>query len=136
MHFLDYPDGYLAEHIAAAGRAVAAICRRYGIHTMAVTDRDDGHPDHRAAYAIAMGLSVSQVLSYPISSRFDGLAYAPPATARVIAPDADHSKRRALLQHASQMEASALYPLSPAAIERFCAEPEFFLPVRTTIDAA
>jgi LmbE family N-acetylglucosaminyl deacetylase len=136
LHFLDYPDGYLAEHIAAAGSAVAAICRRHGIHTVAVTDKNDGHPDHRAAYAIAMRLSVPQVLSYPISTRFDGHAYAPPATTLAIAPDANGGKRRALLQHASQMEASALYPLTPAAIARFCTEPEFFLPVRTTIDAA
>jgi LmbE family N-acetylglucosaminyl deacetylase len=138
MHFLDYPDGYLADHMAAAGGAVAAICRRHGIHTVVVTDKDDGHPDHRAAYAIAMRLSVPQVLSYPISTRFDGYAYAPPAAALRIAPDTDGDggKRAALLQHASQMEVSAVYPLSLAAVERFCTGPEFFLPVRTTIHAA
>jgi hypothetical protein len=83
-----------------------------------------------------MRLSLRQVLSYPISTRFDGYAYAPSVAALRIAPDADGGKRRALLQHASQMEASAIYPLSLAAVDRFCAEPEFFLPVRTTIDAA
>jgi LmbE family N-acetylglucosaminyl deacetylase len=122
--------------MAAAVSAVAAICRRHGILSVVVTDRDDGHPDHRAAYAIAMGLSVPQVLSYPISTRFDGHAYTPPATALRVAPGADSGKRMALLQHASQMEAAALYPLTPAAIARFCTEPEFFLPARTTIDAA
>jgi LmbE family N-acetylglucosaminyl deacetylase len=136
LHFLDSPDGYLADNVAAASGAVAAICRRHGIHTVVVTDKDDGHPDHRAAFAIAMGLGVPQVLSYPISSRFDGLAYPPPAAALRIAPEADGGKRRALLQHASQMEAAAVYPLTLAAVDRFCAEPEFFLPVRTTIDAA
>jgi LmbE family N-acetylglucosaminyl deacetylase len=135
VHFLDYPDGQLAEHRPAAASAVAAICRSHGAHTVVVTDKDDGHPDHRAAYAIAMGLGVPRLLSYPISSRFDGHAYAPPPAALRIAPDGDGGKRRALLQHASQMEAAAIYPLTPAAAERFCAEPEFFLPVRTTIDA-
>ncbi len=130
MHFLDHADGGLAKHIGEARAEVEAICGRHGIRTVIVTDRNDGHPDHRAAFAIAVGLGVARILSYPVSTRYDGGACDPPATALSIAARPDDRKRMALLRHASQMEAAARFPLSPATVERFCAEPEFFLPVR------
>ena len=131
MHFLGYADGTLVERIPEARRAVEAICKCQGIRSVVVTDKDDGHPDHRAAYAIAAGLSVPSVFSYPISTRYDGQVYAPPATAFHIAAEPADRKRQSLLQHRSQMEPEASFPLSPATIDRFCAEPEIFIPVRT-----
>jgi LmbE family N-acetylglucosaminyl deacetylase len=131
MHFLDFADGTLAQHIAPARLAVAAICLRHGVQTVIVTDKDDGHPDHRAAYAIAVRLKARRLLSYPISKRYDGADYRPPTATYSIAAHPQDGKRAALLRHVSQMEPAAIYPLSLAAIERFCAEPEYYLPIRT-----
>lgn len=131
MHFLGHRDGTLAEYMAEARTATEAICQRHGVQSVVVTDKDDGHPDHRAAYAIAMELSVPRVLSYPISARYDGAVYAPPVAALHIAAEPGDRKRAALLQHRSQMEAQAISPLSVATMDRFCTEPEIFIPVRT-----
>lgn len=126
--FLGHPDGALADHAAAARASVAALAAACGARTMVVTDRADGHPDHRAACAIAAGIAVPRRYSYPVSGRYAGEDIALPADARLLPPVDGERKRAALLCHASQMEPGALYPLTRAAIDRFCAAPEVFLP--------
>lgn len=128
--FLDHPDGRLAEFADEAGRNIDAIRCRHGATTVAVTDKDDGHPDHRAAYAIATALPGADILSYPVSTRFDGNAYAPPPGALLLPAMPGDGKRAALLEHRSQREAAAIVPMTLATIDRFCAEPEIFIPVR------
>lgn len=128
-HFLGHPDGALMEYLAEARLTIETICQSHHVQRVAVTDKDDGHPDHRAAYAIAQKLGVPDVLSYPISARFDGKAYVPPTTALHISAEPGDRKRAALFRHRSQMEPQALSSLSPAVIDRFCADPEFFIPV-------
>jgi len=126
--FLGLPDGALAHHADAARQEVAVFAAACGARTLVVTDRDDGHPDHRAACALADRIAVPRRYSYPVSGRYDGQDTTPPPGARVIPPRPGERKRAALLCHASQMAEDALYPLTLATIERFCAAPEVFLP--------
>ena len=132
-HFLGFQDGALAQCVDEARQHLQCICSDHGVDMVVVTDKGDGHPDHRAAFLIASQLNVARLYSYPISARYDGDAYAPPDGA-VHIPSTDHEiKRGALLRHQSQSEVGeALYPLSAATIDRFCREPELFIPIRTS----
>jgi LmbE family N-acetylglucosaminyl deacetylase len=97
-----------------------------------VTAGDDGHADHRAAYAIASGLDVQRIYAYPISARYDGVEYCPPVGAVCIPPRDGDVKRAAIARHGSQTEAGGVvYPLTATTLDRFCTEPEMFIPVRT-----
>ena len=133
MYHLGYPDGTLAQHTVQARRDIEDICVRHAICTVVVTDVCDNHPDHRAAYTIAAELAgCVQLLTYPVSARFDGGNYVAPAEAVWIASGQDTTKRAALLQHGSQMEAGAICPMTDATIDRFCADAEYFIPVDGT----
>jgi LmbE family N-acetylglucosaminyl deacetylase len=105
------------------------ICQRHNVVTVAVTDMGDSHPDHRAAHHIAIGLEGVEVLSYPVSARFDGDDYSPPGDILHLAAWPGDAKRSALLCHRSQMEAAAVCPMTMTTIDRFCADPEYFIPV-------
>lgn len=129
-YHLGYPDGGLARHAEHAKKEIDEICRRHVIGTVVVTDGGDNHPDHRAAYAVALALERHlRVLSYPVSTRFDGLDYAPPPNALRLKPTQADAKRKALFSHRSQMEAAAICPMTPATIDQFCADAEYFIPV-------
>lgn len=131
--FLGCPDGGLGadgERMAQALDRLQHLCDRHAVETVVVTAADDGHPDHRAAFAIAQQLAVARIYSYPISTKYDGEAYASPPGAVCIPPGSGDLKRHALARHVSQREqGGAIYPLSAATIDRFCAEPEIFLPI-------
>jgi LmbE family N-acetylglucosaminyl deacetylase len=126
--FLGLPDGALDAHREAAQHTLRAIVAKYAVRTVVVTDCADDHPDHRAAFAIARDLPVPQVFGYPVSNRYDGHDFRAPDSAIVIPPDQTARKRAALLCHRSQIEGGARYPLSQPTIERFCREPEVFIP--------
>ncbi len=132
VEFLNYPDGALAEHVDEARARLRILCLAHAVDTVVATDEGDGHPDHRAAFQIATGLSAPRLYSYPISTRYDGEPYSPPNEAVYIAGEDGDFKRFALRQHYSQSSAGgATYPLSAATIDRFCAGPELFIPIRT-----
>ncbi|WP_206240093.1 PIG-L deacetylase family protein [Novosphingobium terrae] len=127
-YHLDYPDGSLNDHLAMAKEDVERICLLHAVATVAVTDDGDSHPDHRAAHALAMGLKrPKRLLGYPVSARFEGAAYSPPVDAVRLDGSTNDAKRSALLEHRSQMEATAICPMTLATIERFCADPEYFI---------
>ena len=135
--FLGFPDGYLGAdtaHLQQARQRLQALCDTHGVDAIVVTDANDGHPDHQAAYRIASELDVACTYSYPISARYDGEVYTPPLSALAIAHSADDQglKRAALRRHVSQrQEEGAIFPMSEATIQRFCTEPELFIPVRS-----
>ncbi len=131
-YFLGFPDGFLRNTAQDARDSLERLRRRHTLDVGVVTAADDDHPDHRAACEIALGLGLTQLYSYPISARYDGAAYLPPANALFIHGDASDAKRRALLEHRSQASgAGAVYPMSKSAIERFCRDPEIFIPLRS-----
>ena len=129
--FLGVSDGDLDTADAAElGQRLQRLCDAHAVDTVVVTDGGDGHADHRAAFAIGRGLSVARLFSYPISSRYDGKAYSAPPEAVVVAPEPGDNKRLALDRHRSQsLEGGARFPISPTTIDRFCSEPEIFIPV-------
>ena len=129
--FLGYPDGGLANaNSLDVHQRLQALCDAHAIDTVVVTDGDDGHPDHRAAFALGRGLDVKRLFSFPVSTRFDGLPYEPPPGALLIPAQAHDDKLAALGRHLSQREhGGARYPLTDATIQRFCLEPEVFIPV-------
>jgi LmbE family N-acetylglucosaminyl deacetylase len=129
--FLGYPDGGLgAVDPLDPERRLQVLCDTHRSDTVVVTDVDDGHPDHRAAFAIARRLMVKRLFSFPVSARYDGEPYTPPAQALLLAPESGDDKRVALGRHLSQREdAGARFPLTAATIERFCVEPEVFIPI-------
>ena len=129
--FLGYPDGSLELHETEARDRLQTLCRVHQVETVVVTDEHDGHGDHRAAFRIASQLKVKRLFSYPISARYDGENYEVPDHALVISADAGEAKRVALAHHRSQATGGALYPLSALTIDRFCSEPEIFIPIRT-----
>lgn len=129
-YHLAYPDGCLIDHIDKARNLVEDICRIHAVGTVVVTDKSDSHPDHKAAYALALGLKHPRhLLSYPVSARFEGAEYAPPDDALCLEASPEDAKRWALLEHRSQMEPSAICPMTLAAIDRFCADPDYFMVV-------
>lgn len=129
-YHLGHPDGELERHAEQAREAVGRICQNHHVGVLAVTDVCDNHPDHRAAFAIATGLGIDlQVLRYPVSTRFDGEAYSPPDAAIRLETWRGDAKRAALLEHRSQMEMTAVCPMTVATIDRFCADAEYFMPV-------
>ncbi len=70
VHFLDFPDGALAEHADEAAGAVAALLARVRPREVYVPYRHDGHPDHDATNAI-VGTALAQgapvmVNEYPV----------------------------------------------------------------------
>lgn len=126
---LGHPDGELEKHAQEARLEVERFCQRHNVSTVAVTDAGDSHPDHRAAHALAIGLKdIPDLITYPVSARFDGDDYAPPVGTMRLATWPGDAKRSALLQHRSQMEAAAVCPMTMTTIERFCADPEYFMP--------
>lgn len=127
-YHLGYPDGGLKEHLAKAQADVEHICLLHAVATVVVTDVGDSHPDHRAAHALAMGLKCpKQLLSYPVSARFEGADYSPPVEAMRLDGLTNDAKRSALLEHRSQMEPTAICPMTLATIDRFCADAEYFI---------
>jgi LmbE family N-acetylglucosaminyl deacetylase len=129
--FLGYPDGTLDERCEEAGLRLQRLCDHHEIDTVVVTDGEDDHLDHRAAFKIATGLKVARLYSYPISTRYDGELYRPPDGAIFIPCEHSDHKRAALSRHRSQTRSGgATYPLSAATIDRFCAEAEVFIPIR------
>ena len=130
-YFLGFRDGFLADAEDPARDRLSALGRHHALSAGVVTAADDGHPDHRAAFRIALRLGLNELYSYPISARYDGSAYTAPADAIFLHGDTGGAKRRALLQHRSQTPgAGALYPMSALAIDQFCSDPEIFIPVR------
>ncbi len=130
--FLGHADGALGSPAiqAAVREQLAALCERHAITAYAVTAGDDGHADHRAAFAIAAGLPVPGH-AYPVSGRYDGARVEmPPSAIQLRDPAGSTSKRAALACHASQTVAGgARWPLSDAAIDRFCDAAEIFIPI-------
>ena len=115
-----------------AADRIGAICRAADVRVLVVTDGGDGHPDHRAAFAIARRVAVQARFSYPVSTRYDGAPYRPPANAILLPPRTGDAaaKRAALGRHASQSAAEgATYPMGADTIARFCADPEIFIPL-------
>lgn len=129
-YHLGYPDGELGRHVEEAREKVRRICQDHDVCTLVVTDALDNHLDHRAAHAIAIGLeSDLGLLSYPVSTRFDGEAYSPPEGALRLDTWSGDAKRPALLEHRSQMEVAAVCPMTVATIDRFCGDAEYFISV-------
>ena len=130
-YFLGFKDGYLADAEDAARVRLETVRRHHALATGVVTAADDGHPDHRAAFRIAVCLGLERLYSYPISARYDGAGYTPPVDALRHPYGIADSKRRALLQHRSQAPgAGAIHPMSDRAIDQFCRDPEIFIPVQ------
>ena len=130
--FLGFPDGGLAACEGAARVALAAVCSAHGITAVFVTSAADRHPDHRASFRIVAGLRGPARYAYPVSGRYDGEAPDFDAAIRIAEPAAGPLKRAALACHASQRPGGgARFPMSADAVDRFCSEPELFMPVET-----
>lgn len=128
-YFLDNPDGNLAAHVVPAAAALRTIVARHAIDALCVTSDRDDHPDHRASFAIAAATGVARRFAYGISAQYDCAGFTQPAGAIVIA-GSPAIKRAALLCHASQhARGGARFPMSAAAIDRFCTGPEYFVPI-------
>ena len=127
--FMANPDGGLGDptRIAATTATLAALCAAHGVDAVAVTSRGDGHPDHRASFAAVRALGGPAAFEYFVSARYDGDAPAPDGAAMLTDDAGARLKRRALACHRSQAPGNgALYPMTAAAVARFCAAPEFF----------
>ncbi len=131
-YFLGHADGSLAsESVQSAARAqLAELSDAHAATAFAVTAADDSHADHRGAFDIAAGLSLPGY-AYPVSGRYDGDRVDVAAQAiALLDPAGATLKRFALACHRSQTaEGGARWPLSQAAIDRFCNEPEVFIPI-------
>lgn len=130
--FLGHPDGALAAPAvqAAVRNQLASLCDVHAVEAFVVTAADDGHPDHRAAFAATTALA-PQGYAYPVSGRYDGDTVAVPDTAiRLREPAGSKHKRAALGCHVSQTHAGgARWPLCDATIDRFCSTAEIFIPI-------
>jgi len=75
LHLLAQPDGELAETDDLTN-AVAKIAATGGAETVFVTDPADSHPDHRAAFRLAVRLvacgAVRGLVTFPVSQCFEG----------------------------------------------------------------
>ena len=129
--FFGYPDGDLAQYVEVAVEKLRALCGARAVEAIFVTDAGDGHPDHRAAFEIASQIPGPALYSYPVSARYDGDDVVPPRNPITLTAADGAAKRKALACHVSQHEGGeAVYPLTSAAIDRFCAAPEMFYPIR------
>ena len=114
VHFLDLPDGALAQHRSELDAALASIVGSGAENTvLAAPWRTDGHTDHDAAGRAAAGLARTlglPLLEYPIWLWHWGEAGDLPADL-VLLPlgAAAAAKSRAMAAHATQVQ-----PLSPA----------------------
>lgn len=114
VHFLNLPDGALAEHRSELDAALAAVVGADTEHTvLAAPWRTDGHTDHDAAGRAAAGLARTlglPLLEYPIWLWHWGKPADVPADLMLLSlGDAADAKARAMAAHISQVE-----PLSPA----------------------
>ena len=130
--FLGHPDGSLSAPAvqAAVRQQLAFLSNAHAVEAFVVTAADDGHPDHRSAFAATSGLT-SQGYAYPVSGRYDGEAVSVPETAiQLCEPAGSDHKRAALGCHISQTPVGgARWPLSDATIDRFCNAAEVFIPI-------
>lgn len=143
LRFLRFPDGRLASHGEALGRALADLFRELRPDHVLIPFRYDRHPDHLAVHRVAVEAlhgtgSRATVFEYFVYYRWrllpggDVRAYVRPdqLVAVDIAPVTTR-KRTALDCFASQT--TRFYDwqdrpiLSPASLDEVCGNPELFL---------
>ena len=107
--WIGIPDGQLAHHIddPALVESLVKLIAHRSIRILLVPDPADDHPDHRAAFRLAVRLfaagHVDRLVTMPIGLRVDGLLLAPRADHVVLnAPAHVPAKTAALFCHASQ----------------------------------
>lgn len=131
--FLNLPDGELGDPLVEdeAVALLREIVAAQSADAVLVTDGADDHPDHRAAFRIGCAVPGPALFSYAVSARYDGAAPGGGTHTLMRHADDQQRKRRALACHASQQAAGgAIFPMTEAAIDRFCAAPEQFRCVR------
>ncbi|HEX4507516.1 MAG TPA: PIG-L family deacetylase [Alphaproteobacteria bacterium] len=144
IHFLDIKDGSVPAaggELVAVARQVLDIVRPMGGEpgTIAVTWRDDPHPDHKAAYEIAhqvrLWLPALKLIEYPIwGSHESGRIEVGDSVNGYRLDIAGHTalKHRAILAYRSQVtdlitDAPGAGPLPERFLERFRRPHEVFL---------
>ncbi len=140
--FCDLPDGELAESWDAQTiLQIAAFCRTHDVHAAFVTDPNDDHDDHKAAFGIAsvlwwMGVT-GALWTMPVGSRIADIAPGDMFRALVVGNEAGR-KRAAIDAHASQrgkvIAPDAGFTLTETMIAPFL-EHEFYWPVAGVDDA-
>lgn len=134
LHFLRRVDGALVDDEATVAE-VAAVLARSGARTLLVTDAADGHPDHRAAFRLAVRLvqrgAATGLATAPIGLQLDG-----GDTAGFVAVDctaALSAKRQAIAAHRSQLgellPAGSGFCLSREALRPFLGGDELVSPL-------
>ena len=137
--FIAAPDGGLEPCESAHSRLkieLQSLAQGNLVSSVFVTSLDDGHPDHQAAYQIAIdavrAMPDIQLFAYPISSRIDqGSPLDPTGKFPIVFDAAPFAarKRAALHCHKSQLVADPEAPgftLSPATVDLMCQGPEYF----------
>lgn len=129
VHFLNLPDGALAEHRSELDAALAAVVGTDPEHTVLVAPwRTDGHTDHDAAGRAAAGLARTlglPLLEYPIWLWHWGKPADVPADLMLLSlGDAAPAKARAMAAHVSQVKPLSSAPgdealLSPGVLAHF-----------------
>jgi LmbE family N-acetylglucosaminyl deacetylase len=140
--FIGAPDGSLkssATYTKLATYKLQELIRQGCVSSVFVTCQDDDHPDHKAAYRLAVSALRDypgvQLFAYPVSSRIDEGSPRDPSMAFPIPFNTEgflQQKRAALACHISQLSApygSIGFTLSPSMIENMCEGPEYFVQV-------
>jgi len=140
--FCDLPDGALAQSWDAQTiLQIAAFCRTHNVHSAFVTDPNDDHHDHKAAFGIAsvlwwMGVA-GALWTMPVGTRIAEIAPGDMFRRLAVGDEAGH-KRAAIDAHASQrgevIAADAGFTLTETMIAPFL-EHEFYWPVAGVDDA-
>lgn len=132
---LGLPDGSLANPGLRAPLllTLAQMARRHKAHSLFVTDVEDAHPDHKAAFGLAVALQargvVQRVYSFPVSQRLDGRDLS--RFRHLETSHLEHRKRNAILAHLSQTgmldDLGQGFCLSPKDVHDFATKDEMFL---------
>lgn len=134
LHFLSEIDGQL-EDTEALGAAIARLARKHNARTLFVTDPADSHPDHMAAFRLAVRLvkarAADALVTCPIGQQFEKGDLG--RFRRLPIPLDLAAKKRAIAAHQSQttnlLPPQSGFRLTAAMLKPFRQTHELFRPV-------